>query len=126
MLIVVMAILRKVYHLEEYITEKHFVYLGFMLAAFSLIMMYGNLSEYVTAGYKLEEGEEFHFRQLFLEQFAGFYWYYFVGGLVLPGLLVFLPWSRNIVGIVIASGLAVVAMWVERYFIVIAGLRVPL
>src|SRR3990170_3164484 len=30
-LIVVMAILRKVYHLEEYITEKHFVYLGYLL-----------------------------------------------------------------------------------------------
>src|SRR3970282_1367802 len=119
MLIVVMAILRKVYHLEEYITEKHFVYLGFMLAAFSLIMMYGNISEYVTTGYKLEEGEEFQFRQLFLHEFAGFYWYYFVGGLVLPGLLVLLPWTRNIAGIVVASGLAVGAMWVERYFIVI-------
>ena len=34
MLIIVMAILRKVYHLEEYITEKHFVYLGYLLATF--------------------------------------------------------------------------------------------
>ena len=33
MLIIVMAVLRKVYHLEEYITEKHFVYLGYLLAA---------------------------------------------------------------------------------------------
>ena len=97
-----------------------------MLAAFSLIMMYGNISEYVTTGYKLQEGEEFQFRQLFLHQFAGFYWYYFVGGLVLPGLLVLAPWTRNIAGIVVAAVLAVVAMWVERYFIVIAGLRVPL
>jgi len=126
MLIIVMAVLRKVYHLEEYITEKHFVYLGFMLAAFSLIMMYGNISEYVTAGYKLKEGEEVHLRQLFLNQFAGFFWYYFVGGLVLPGLIILFPWTRNIAGIVVAAGLAVVAMWVERYFIVVAGLRVPL
>jgi len=126
MLIIVMAVLRKTYHLEEYITEKHFVYLGIMLASFAAIMMYGNISEYATAGYKLAEGEEFHFRQLFLEQFAGFFWYYFVGGLVLPALLVLFPWTRNIAGIVLASGLAVVAMWVERYFIVVAGLRVPL
>ncbi len=126
MLIIVMAILRKVYHLEEYITEKHFVYLGIMLAAFSVIMMYGNISEYLTTGYKMDDAEEFHFRQLFLEQFAGFYWYYFVGGLILPGLLVLCPWTRNITGMVVASGLAVVAMWVERYFIVVAGLRVPL
>jgi molybdopterin-containing oxidoreductase family membrane subunit len=84
-LIIVMAILRKVYHLEEYITERHFVYLGYLMAAFTLIMIYGNLSEYVTTGYKLEAGEEFHFRQLFLGQFAGFYWYYLVGGMVIPG-----------------------------------------
>jgi molybdopterin-containing oxidoreductase family membrane subunit len=125
-LIIVMAILRKVYHLEEYITEKHFVYLGYLLAAFTLIMIYGNISEFFTSGYKLEEGEEFHFRQLFLGQFAGFYWYYFVGGLVIPGLLVLLPWTRNIWGVVVAALLVDVAMWVERYFIVVAGMRVPL
>ena len=126
MLIILMAVLRKVYHLEEYITEKHFVYLGYMLGAFSLIMMYGNISEFLVTGYKLEAGEEFHFRQLFLGQFAGLYWFYFLGGLVLPGVLILLPWTRNIPGIVFASVLVVVAMWVERYFIVVAGMRVPL
>jgi molybdopterin-containing oxidoreductase family membrane subunit len=126
MLIIVMAILRKVYHLEEYITEKHFVYLGYLMAVFTLIMIYGNLSEFITVGYKLEEGAEFHFRQLFLGQFAGFYWFYFVGGLVIPGLLVLCPWTRNIWGIVVAAVLVAVAMWIERYFIVVAGMRVPL
>ena len=126
MLIVVMAVLRKVYHLEEYITEKHFVYLGYLLAAMSLIMIYGNISEYLTTGYKMSEGTEFHFRQLFLGQFAGFYWFYFLGGLVLPGLLILLPWTRNVWGVVAASVLVVAAMWVERYFIVVSGFRVPL
>jgi molybdopterin-containing oxidoreductase family membrane subunit len=125
-LIVVMAVLRKVYHLEEYITEKHFVYLGYLMAAFALIMIYGNISEYLTTGYKMEEGAEFHFRQLFLHQFAGFYWFYLIGGLVEPGLLILMPWTRNIRGIVVAALLVVAAMWVERYFIVVAGFRVPL
>jgi molybdopterin-containing oxidoreductase family membrane subunit len=125
-LIIVMAVLRKVYHLEEYITEKHFVYLGYLMAAFTLIMMYGNISEYLVTGYKMEEGAEFHFRQLFLEQFAGFYWFYFIGGLVVPGLLILLPWTRNIWGVVAAAVLVDAAMWVERYFIVVTGFRVPL
>jgi molybdopterin-containing oxidoreductase family membrane subunit len=125
-LIIVMAVLRKVYHLEEYITEKHFVYLGYLMAAFALIMIYGNISEYLTTGYKMEEGAEFHFRQLFLEQFAGFYWFYLIGGLIVPGLLILMPWTRNIRGVVAAAVLVVVAMWVERYFIVVAGFRVPL
>ncbi len=126
MLIVVMAVLRKVYHLEEYITEKHFVYLGYLLATFSLIMVYGNASEYLTTGYKMSEGTEFQFRQLFLGQFAGFYWFYFLGGLVIPGLLILIPWTRNIWGVVTASVLVVAAMWIERYFIVVSGFRVPL
>ncbi|MBI5285052.1 MAG: polysulfide reductase NrfD [Chloroflexi bacterium] len=125
-LIIIMAILRKVYHMEEYITEKHFVYLGYMLGAFSLIMIYGNLSEYIVTGYKMEAGEEFHFRELFLGQFAGFWWYYVIGGLVVPPLLILIPWTRNIWGIVFAALLVDVAMWFERYFIVVAALRVPL
>jgi len=125
-LVIVMAILRKIYHLEEYILEKHFIYLGYLLAAMALIMIYGNLSEYITTGYKLEAGEEFHFRELFLGQFAGYYWYYFIGGLVIPPLLILMPWTRNIWGVVVAAFLIDVAMWIERYFIVVATLRVPL
>ncbi len=126
MLIIVMAILRKTCHLEEYIAEKQFIYLGYLLAAFAMIMLYANLSEYVTTGYKLEGETEFHFRQLFLGQFAGYFWFYILGGLVAPVLLILLPWTRTIWGIVAASVLAVAAMWVERYFIVVSGLRVPL
>ncbi len=125
-LIILMAVLRKVYHLEEYITEKHFIYLGYLLAAMAAIMIYGNLSEFITVGYKLEGEGEFHFRQLFLGQFAGFYWFYVVGGLILPIVLVLVSWTRNIRGVVFASVLVVAAMWIERYFIVVAGLRVPL
>ncbi len=125
-LVIVMAVLRKVYHLEEYITEKHFVNLGYLLAAFTLIMMYINASEYFTTGFKLEEGEEFLFRQLFLGQFAGLYWFYFFGGLALPGLLVLYKRTRTIAGVVTAAVLVDLAMFAERYFIVISGQRVPL
>jgi molybdopterin-containing oxidoreductase family membrane subunit len=89
-------------------------------------MVYGNVSEYLTTGYKMSEGTEFHFRQLFLGQFAGFYWFYILGGLVLPVLLVLIPWTRNVWGVVFASVLVVAAMWIERYFIVVSGFRVPL
>ena len=61
-LIVVMAILRKAYHLEEYLTRRHFVYLGYLLAAMAVVMIYANISEYVTTGFKLEEGGEFLYR----------------------------------------------------------------
>lgn len=125
-LILVMAILRKVYHLEEYITEKHFIYLGYMLGAFGMIMIYGNVSELLTTGYKMEAGEIFHFHELFLGHFAAFWWYYILAGLALPPLIMLMPWTRNIRGILVAAVVVDIAMWFERYMIVVAALRVPL
>ena len=125
-LIIVMAILRRGYHLDEYVTEKHFLYLGYLMAAFAAIMIYANISELVTHGYKMEEGVEFHFRQLFLTQFGALYWFYLLGGLVAPIVIALLPWTRNVRGMVVAALLVTMAMWIERYVIVVSGLRVPL
>ncbi len=125
-LIVVMAILRRVYRLEEYITPKHFLYLGYLMAAMAGVMIYANLSEYITAGFKFEEGTEFLFRQLFVEEFAPFFWFYFVGGLLVPVAFMFTPRLRSVGGIVTAAIFVDLGMFVERYFIVVTGLRAPL
>ena len=125
-LILVMAILRRAYHLSEYVTEKHFVYLGYLMAAFAAIMIYANISELLTHGYKLEEGVEFHFRQLFLAEFAPLFWFYLLGGLVAPIVIALLPATRNVRGMVVAAILVTFAMWIERFVIVVTGLRVPL
>ncbi len=125
-IIVLMAILRKILHLEEYITYTQFRNLGYLLAAFTLIMSYMNLSEYVTTGYKMAEGAPFHFTQLMVGPFAPLFWFYTLGGLVLPGLLILFPKTRTINGITLAALLVLVAMWIERYLIVVAGFRVPL
>ncbi len=53
-IIVLMIVLRRLLHLEEFVTRTQFLYLGYLLAAFSLIMIYFNLSEYITHGYKME------------------------------------------------------------------------
>ncbi|MFQ5827383.1 MAG: NrfD/PsrC family molybdoenzyme membrane anchor subunit, partial [Dehalococcoidia bacterium] len=124
-IIIVMAIVRKAYQLEEYITRQHFINLGYMMAGFSLIMMYFNALEFVTTGYKLAGEEEFHFRQLFTGILAPYFWPYALGGLVAPGVIILLPWTRNIIGVVVASVLVDVGMWLERYFIVVGGTRVP-
>lgn len=125
-ILILMAILRKVYHLEEYITLKHFRYLGYIMGTFCAIMVYFNISEYVTAGYKLSGEGSFLFRQLFAQQFAPWYWFYIIGGISIPAFLVFSPWTKSILGIVAAAILVDMGMWVERFFIVVSGLRVPL
>jgi molybdopterin-containing oxidoreductase family membrane subunit len=124
--IIAAAGFRWAYHLEEYVTEKHFVYLGYLMAAFAAIMFYANISELLTHGYKLAEGVEFHFRQIFLADFAPLFWFYLLGGLVGPIVIALLPATRNVRGMVAAAVLVTVAMWIERYVIVVTGLRVPL
>jgi molybdopterin-containing oxidoreductase family membrane subunit len=125
-LLIVMAILRKVYHWEEYITEIHFRYLGYLLASFAAFMIYANISEYLTAGFKLEEGEEFAFRQLFVEEFSLLFWFYMFIGLMVPILIMLIPKTRTIAGVVVAAVVVDIAMFLERYYIVVTGLRVPL
>jgi molybdopterin-containing oxidoreductase family membrane subunit len=125
-LIIMMALLRRVYRLDEYITDKHFRYLGFLMAAMAGVMLYANISEYVTAGFKFEEGAEFIFRQLFVAEFAPYFWFYLVAGLIVPILLMLIPRTRTIAWVVTAAVLVDLAMWVERYFIVVTGLRAPL
>jgi len=125
-LIVVLAVARKVYRLEEYITPLHFRYLGYLLATTAMVMIYGNISEYATKGFKMNEHEAVAFRQLFVEDFAPYFWFYLIGGLVIPLLIVTIPATRTIGALVVASVLADLGMFIERYFIVVAGLRVPL
>ncbi len=125
-LIIIMAVLRKIFKLEEYITEKHFVNLGYMLGGFTLIMAYFNIQEYIVPGYKMAGQSSFHFLQLFAREYAPFFWLYTIGGIVIPGLIILFPRTRNLPGILIASGFVLVGMWTERFLIVIAGLRVPL
>ena len=125
-LIIMMAILRRVYRLEKLVTLRHFQYLAYLMAAMAAVMLYANISEYVTAGFKLEEGAEFVFRQLFVDEFAPYFWFYLIGGLLIPIGMMFIRPFRTVTGIVIAAVLVDLAMFVERYFIVVTGLRAPL
>ncbi len=125
-IIILMAVLRKLLHLEEWITRTQFLYLGYMLAAFTLIMAYFNLQELVVTGYKMEAGQTFHFAELMTGPFMPLYAYYWIGGMIVPGLIMLYPRTRTIAGITFAAVLVLVAMWIERFLIVVPGFRVPL
>jgi len=125
-LILLLAILRRIYHWEEYLTPKIFLYLGYLMAALAAVMIYVNVNEFVMTGFKLEAANEFAFRQLFLEDFSVMFWFYIMGGLITPVILMLVPKTRTIGGVVAAAILVDIAMFLERYFLVVTGLRVPL
>ena len=93
--------------------------------AMSFVMVYFNLSEYVTTGYKMENGAPFHFHDLMVGYLAPFFWGYIIG-MVAPIFIIAFPKTRTIKVIVIAAVFVLAAMWLERYIIVIGGFRVPL
>ncbi len=125
-ILIVMAIFRKFYHLEEYITEKHFRNLGYLLLATLLIYLYLTIGEYLTVGYKLRVDEKHLLTLLMLGKNAFWFWFFVIAGMVIPAVLLIIRRGRVIPRIVVAAVLVNVAMWVKRFVIVIPSLQVPL
>ena len=125
-ILIVMAILRKVYHLEEYITEKHFRNLGYLLLTTLFIYLYLTVTEYLTLGYKLEVEEKHLLTLLMVGKNAFWFWFFTVAGIVVPTFLLIVRRGRTIPKIVTAAVLINVAMWVKRFVIVVPSLQVPL
>jgi molybdopterin-containing oxidoreductase family membrane subunit len=124
--IMVAAILRKVYHLEEFLTPSHFRRLGYLLGAFAAVMLFFNLSEYVTDAYKLEGDLSVHLESIFFGELAIQYWSYLVAGTMVPLAIVMLPLSKKVWWVIVAAALANIGMLLERYIIVVGGLHIPL
>jgi molybdopterin-containing oxidoreductase family membrane subunit len=90
-IITAMVIFRRVYHLESYLTEKHFRYLGLLLLVMDLIYIYFTLSEYLTMAYGNDVADQGVMAELFVGNFAPIFWGMVLGGFVLPALMLALP-----------------------------------
>ena len=126
-----MWILRRAFHLEDYVQPVHFRKLGGLLLVATLVYFYFNINEYLTVGYKLEGFERQLVESLFVGQYAKLFWSVQVLGVILPILLLvsilsfksLRPYTANMVGI--ASLLIVVGAWVKRFLIVVPTLQTP-
>jgi Ni/Fe-hydrogenase subunit HybB-like protein len=125
-IVVVMAIFRRAYHLEEFITELHFRYLGSLLLVLGILYAYFTLSEYATVGFKMEVGEASLLSALLVGRFAPYFWFFTIFGLIVPIVLLALPRTRTVRWIVTAAVLVNVGMWLKRFVIVIPSMALPL
>ena len=124
-IIIVMAIFRKVYHLEDYIKPVHFKNLGLLLLVLDIALLYFTIGEYLTALYGGQTSEITWMGLLFTGQFSLYFWPMMIATFILPAMLIMVPWTRNIKGIVTAAILVDVGMWIERFLIVVPSLSVP-
>ena len=123
--IVVMYVLRRIYHLENYITEDHFNRMGKILVLLCLIYLYFNINEYMMPTYKSTEEEAVHLQSLFTGQYAWIFWTAIIGGLVLPVFVLVFPLGRKPLPLFIVSLAVVLGAWWKRYIIVVPTLSHP-
>jgi len=121
-LIIAMAALRKLLHLEDYLHPLHFQNLGKLLLMMSLLWAYFVFAERITVWYGNESAE----REVLLVtqrgSFAPLYWTMIVCNLVIPFVVLSLRKLRTIAGCVTASFTVLIGMWLERFLIVVPSL----
>jgi len=124
-LIVAMYVIRKVYHLEDYLRPIHFNNLGILLLVMTLLWFYFTFTEYITVLYG---GEPLHmtiFWSKFTGQFAPYFWGMFVFCFVIPLPILSFKKTRTVLGTLIASISVIIGMWLERFVIVVPTLMNP-
>ncbi|HMG37306.1 MAG TPA: NrfD/PsrC family molybdoenzyme membrane anchor subunit [Blastocatellia bacterium] len=124
-LILAMAVLRKVLHLERYLKPVHFNNLGLLLLTMSLIWFYFTFAEYLTTWYGNEPAEKVIFQQKVSGPFSPMFWTMVTLCFVIPVVVLGFKRSRTIKGTVIASAGIVVGMWLERFLIIVPTLSHP-
>jgi molybdopterin-containing oxidoreductase family membrane subunit len=124
-LIIAMAVIRRVFHLEEYLRPIHCNNLGLLLLTMSLIWFYFTFGEYLTTWYGNEPEEMAVFRSKISGAYAPLFWGTVICCFAIPVLLLAFKRLRTIKGTVMASVLVVVGMWFERFLIIVPTLAQP-
>jgi molybdopterin-containing oxidoreductase family membrane subunit len=122
-LIIAMAALRKVLHLEAYLHPVHFQNLGKLLLVMSLLWGYFVFNERLVTWYGNGPAEMTVFHATQHGIYSPLYWTMVIGNFVVPVIVLSIRRLRTITGCVIASFGVVIGMWLERYLIVVPSLR---
>jgi len=122
-IIIVSIILRKVYHLEDFLTPYNFNNMGLLLLTFTLLWAYFTFVEHLVVGYAGGPHETVVLWSKLTGVFAPLFWLMVALCFVIPfPILVF---KRTIPGLLIASICIVIGMWLERFLIIIPSFCEP-
>jgi molybdopterin-containing oxidoreductase family membrane subunit len=124
-IIIAMAILRKVLHLEHYLKPIHFNNLGLLLITMCALWLYFTAAEFLTTFYGSEPAHMKVFDAKFYGRYAPVFWAMVVFCLVIPFPILFFRRTRTITGCVIAAISINIGMWLERFTIVVPSLSLP-
>lgn len=126
-LIMAMWVYRRIYKLQSYLTDKHFIYLGYILLVLGAGYGYFTFSEYLTDWFASEKWDSEVIDKLFnSKEYGWLFLFTNLAGIVLPILVVAIPYTRKPNWITLASFFMVIGLWVKRYLIIVPTLESPL
>jgi molybdopterin-containing oxidoreductase family membrane subunit len=124
-IIVAMALIRRIYFLQDYLKPIHFNHLGILLLVMALLWFYFTFGEYLTTFYGGEPTHLVVFYSKLTGRFAPLFWGMFLTCFVIPVALLARARTRTVAGTVIASVSVIIGMWLERFTIVVPTLSRP-
>jgi molybdopterin-containing oxidoreductase family membrane subunit len=113
--------LRKWYHLQDYITMKHFDWMSKVMLATGLIVCYGYAMEWFYAWYSgtaVEQSLIFNKMHLFDAPYSWAYWLLLLCNFAIPQGLWFPKLRRNFKYLFTVCLVISVGMWLERFVII--------
>ncbi|MFQ6082695.1 MAG: NrfD/PsrC family molybdoenzyme membrane anchor subunit [Candidatus Aminicenantia bacterium] len=124
-LIIAMAIIRRAYHLEDYLKPIHFNNLGLLLLVMTLLWFYFTFTEFLTSFYGADPAHLAIFWAKLTGRYAPFFWIMVLCCFVIPLIILSNRKTRTIKGTLIASVSVIIGMWLERFTIVVPTLVNP-
>jgi Ni/Fe-hydrogenase subunit HybB-like protein len=124
-IIIVAAILRRVYRLEHYLQPIHFNNLGLLLLTMTLLWFYFTFAEYLTTLYGGGTHELAVFWVKITGKYSMMFWLMVLCCFIIPFPILAVKRTRTILGTSIASVSVLIGMWLERYLIIIPTLSEP-
>ena len=126
-LIMAMWVYRRMYNLYDILTDKHFVYLGYIMMILGAAYGYFTFSEYLTDWFSSAKWDSEVIHKIFdPAQYGWFFLFSNFAGIIVPVAVVAIPATRKPGILAIASFFMVLALWVKRYLIIVPTLESPL
>jgi Ni/Fe-hydrogenase subunit HybB-like protein len=122
MVLSLMIPLRKFYHLEDFITQRHLENMAKVMLTVGLVVAYGYLMENFMGWYSGDTFIRFNTIDRWTGAYAPLYWLLMFCNVIVPQLLWFKKIRTHGVILFVISLLVNVGMWLERFVIIIQSL----
>jgi molybdopterin-containing oxidoreductase family membrane subunit len=114
--------IRRIYHLEDLVTERHLDIMAKVMLATGIIVAYGYIMETFMAFYSADKYEASMMLNRLKGPYSPLYWLLIACNIVIPQSLWSRRLRRNVAWLFAMSLVVNIGMWLERFVIVVVSL----